>query len=126
MLTSLLFAAAHGTPAHALATLPVGICLHWVYLASRNLWAPVLLHALSNGVAVTLMKLQADPALPDNPALLFASCGYLAVVGTLFWQARRTPDQEQRPASSAFPMLAACSILAFTCVFVWARFAAAS
>lgn len=128
LLTSLLFAAAHGTPAHALATLPIGMCLHYAYFVSGNLWAPILLHALINTVAITLMKFQADPALPDNLALFWASSGYLFVVGTLFWQMRPNP----RGAGDAFfpgrrfPMLAACSIAAFTCVFVWARFSAAS
>lgn len=140
-LTSLLFAVAHGAPAHALATLLVAFALHYVYLATGNLWGAVLLHGLLNGLSVTLMKLQPDLSLPASPALLWAAVGYLAVVaGLLHEHARRASPvapnaadgvvadlvstAPERPLRGVGPRLAACSILAYTYVFVWTNVAA--
>ena len=128
LLTTLLFALAHGTPAHALATIPVGLCLHTVYLMTGTLWAPILLHTLNNALAVTLMKLQADVSLAGAPALLFATVGYLVVVIALLSEATGERGTTvgvalrlRRSVSPAFPVIAAGSILSFTCVFVWSR-----
>jgi membrane protease YdiL (CAAX protease family) len=52
LLTSVLFAAIHIHPAHAVGVLPLGICMHLLYLATRNFLAPVLFHLLNNTVAV--------------------------------------------------------------------------
>ena len=142
LLTSLLFACAHGTPAHALATFPVGLYLHFVYRATGKLWAAVLLHALQNALSVTLMKYQVDPATPVSAALLCASAGYLAVVGTLLWEATRarrspegtygltTPGPLRQPAQlrpvaalRVAPPLATGSIVTFTAVVVGSRLA---
>lgn len=122
VLTTLMFAAAHGTPAHALATIPVGLCLHLLYCMTGSLWAPIMLHALNNALAVTLLKLNSGPALSANPALIFASVGYLGVVGVLMYRStgRETGYESARrlETSAAFPLLATCSIVAYTCVFI--------
>jgi membrane protease YdiL (CAAX protease family) len=137
-LTSLLFAAAHGAPAHALATLPVAICLHLVYRITGNLWGPVLLHGLLNALSVTLMKLQAESAQPTHPALLCAAAGFLLAVMALLrdrtWSAvagtggdpsaavpHSPPVRRLPPACTLRPALAACSIISYTCVVVWMR-----
>jgi len=150
LLTSLLFAAAHGSPAHALATLPVGLGLHWVYRATGNLWSAVWLHGLVNGLSVTLMKLQSAATLPADPALLCAVVGYLAVVATQLRSGSRStgdgagvdsPGAGRRPsprdgaladlgarlrnaAGPIGPALASCSILTYTCAVVWSRWLA--
>jgi membrane protease YdiL (CAAX protease family) len=130
LLTTLLFAGAHGTPAHALGTVPVGLCLHLVYRVTGTLWAPILLHTLNNSLAVTLMKLEAGVALPATAALLCAACGYLAVVGVLLQQSTAGKPEGQingeavvlrLRAGEAFPMLAAGSIVTYTAVFIWSR-----
>lgn len=137
-LTSFLFATAHGTPAHALATLPVAICLHLVYRITGNLWGAVLLHGLLNALSVTLMKLQTDPALPTHPAQLCAAAGFLLVLLTLLrdrpWLATGDSATDRsatapppslprspQPSRSLRPALAACSIVSYTCVVVWIR-----
>jgi len=123
-LTTLLFALAHGTPAHALGTVPVGLCLHLLYRATGTLWAPILLHTLNNAVAVTLMKLHSPVSLAGDSAVLFATLGYLVVIGTLLQQTKQHRAHNREFAATvghAFPMLAASSIVAFTCVFVWSR-----
>lgn len=126
LLTSLLFAVAHGTPAHALATLPVGLCLHLVYRQTGSLWAPILLHTLNNALAVTLLKFDASHSVPTHAALLCASLGYLAVVWSLLESApgireHVPPQRHGLRAGAAFPMLAAGSIVTYTSVFIWCR-----
>jgi membrane protease YdiL (CAAX protease family) len=128
VLTSLLFAAAHGSPAHALATLPIGLCLHVVYRLTGTLWGAILLHAGNNALAVTVMKLHTEATPAASPALLYASAGYLVVVLALLSQtAKRDSDLAQLPAAfhlgRAFPMLAGCSILEYICVLVWSQVA---
>lgn len=56
-ITSVLFAAVHIHPAHALAVLPLGAYIHVCYLASRSFAAPVLVHFLNNAVAVAIVSL---------------------------------------------------------------------
>ncbi len=117
--TSVLFAFAHGSPAHIVATLPVGVFLHFIYHATGNLKAPILLHCLNNGLAVTLMKFDGPLILERPPAVLFAAVGYLAVLCVLIVQWRSDRDSPPLTLSSRFPAIAGCSILAYTCVFVW-------
>lgn len=126
LLTTLLFASAHGSPAHAVATIPVGLALHAVYRMTGTLWGAVLLHAGNNALAVTLLKLHAGATLAASPALLFAAAGYLVVVLVLLHETSGragTTDADARrfQPGRAFPMLASCSILAYTCVFVWSQ-----
>lgn len=52
--TSLLFGMLHIDPSHVLIAALMGAYLHFVYLASRSIWVPVLLHLMNNGLAVLL------------------------------------------------------------------------
>src|SRR5690606_20097161 len=52
LVTSVLFALAHGTPAHAVATLPLAVFLHLIYLATGTIWAPILVHFLPNALSI--------------------------------------------------------------------------
>lgn len=54
LLTSVLFAAAHVHPVHALAVLPMGIVLHYVYYTTKSFWAPLYLHFGNNAFAVLM------------------------------------------------------------------------
>src|SRR5262249_22812770 len=54
LLTSLFFGLLHLDPALILATGFLGLCLHFVYLTTRSLWLPMLLHFLTNSLAVVL------------------------------------------------------------------------
>lgn len=56
LMTSVLFGAMHLNPAHAVAVIPLGIALHYVYLTTRTLWGPMLLHFLNNAISVVLLK----------------------------------------------------------------------
>jgi membrane protease YdiL (CAAX protease family) len=70
--TSLLFAVAHLHPAHQLSVFPLGVLLHVVYLATRSILAPILLHFLVNGWAAVLAKLSVGMGERDDGAELLA------------------------------------------------------
>ena len=48
LLTSFLFGWLHIHPVHALSVMPLGLAIHLVYLWSRSIWLPMLLHFLNN------------------------------------------------------------------------------
>ena len=53
LLTSLFFGLLHAYPPwYVLTTACMGVGLHLVYLASRSLWVPILLHTLNNSISV--------------------------------------------------------------------------
>lgn len=143
LITSVLFGAMHLNPAHALAVLPLGIVLHYVYLTTRSLWGPMLLHFLNNAMSVVLLKMgDADPgsaadgmeATGISPAMLTISIMVTTALLMLLWQTRTRflyedgsewtpgyPSLEQPPAG--FPtkaiqesprgLLLACSTACF-------------
>ena len=63
LLTSLLVRPAARGPAPTPWRRPsMGICLHFVYLTSRSLWLPILLHTLNNSLAVLSVRLRSSTA----------------------------------------------------------------
>jgi membrane protease YdiL (CAAX protease family) len=50
VLTSVIFSALHLSLAQCFVFVVMGAYLHFVYLASRSLWVPILLHLLNNGL----------------------------------------------------------------------------
>jgi len=78
LLTSLLFGLLHVDPAHALATAVIGLWLHFVYLMSRSLLIPMLLHALNNSTAVFLagvqLQLEANEKHPESAVVPNSFC----------------------------------------------------
>ncbi len=60
--TSVLFGLLHVDPAYAVVTAAMGAYLHFVYLVSRSIAVPILLHTLNNAVAVIVTLTQAGPA----------------------------------------------------------------
>ncbi len=89
-LTSVLFAVMHADPIQLLIFTLMGAYLHGVYLATRSIWPPVVLHACNNGLGVLLELKVPPPTLAAFPPLF----GYLlafAVVGFgswALWQSR--------------------------------------
>ena len=65
-MTSLLFSVAHLHPAHQLSVFPLGVLLHVIYLATRSILAPILLHFLVHGWAAVLAK--ASVSMKDQGA----------------------------------------------------------
>ena len=105
IMTSVLFAAVHIHPAHVVALLPLAFFIHLVYLVTRSILAPMLLHLLNNSLAVVLLKATATvPALegasePEMPGyVLLISAGIVGLVGWTLWKSRveyRTDDGER-------------------------------
>jgi len=96
VLTSILFGVVHVNPGQALAVMPMGIAMHFVYLTTRSMWAPVTLHLLFNAVAAVVLKFGLDSAVASIPThVLTASAATVTAIGLLLWQTRvqyRLPD----------------------------------
>lgn len=100
--TSLLFGIMHINPGQAIGVIPLGIAMHFVYIATRSFWAPVLLHVLNNGLAVVLLKYAdelvrqkdlaglpfLDDGAPTSLPLLTTSAAMLTAIAMLLWQTR--------------------------------------
>ncbi|SFI81348.1 hypothetical protein SAMN05421753_112184 [Planctomicrobium piriforme] len=80
LLSSLCFAAIHGSPPHAIATLPVGILLHLLYLQTGTIWIPVLVHFCNNLLAISLVHFQLSQQDPVSPALMLSLSMYLVMM----------------------------------------------
>jgi membrane protease YdiL (CAAX protease family) len=90
LLTSVLFGLMHVDPAQAASVMPLGWVFQVVFLSTKSLAAPILLHALIN--ATSFLVIRNVDVLGDVehvPPLLFAS-GALALVAVfaLFYQSR--------------------------------------
>lgn len=66
LLTSIFFGLLHGDIAYAIGTAAMGACLHFVYLMTRSLWAPILIHFLNN--SVTMLIALGDINIPNIDA----------------------------------------------------------
>jgi len=95
LLTSVLFAAVHVHPVHAMALLPLSIAIHLVYLATRSFWAPVLLHFMNNAWATVVMKYRSQFPAPElveeatlPPEILLSAAFCVLAVGALIWKTR--------------------------------------
>lgn len=95
IMTSLMFAVVHVHPAHVVSLLPLAFFIHLVYLTTRSILAPILLHLLNNSLAVLLLKASATvPALeeaadPEMPGyVLLISAGIVGIVGWALWRSR--------------------------------------
>lgn len=111
-LTSFLFGLIHVEPRQALAVIPMGLALHFVYLMSRSLWLPMLLHSLNNSLAVVASKVpgleELDNVVEKSPGLLYIASGLLLLaVAWALYQSRAylalrgTPDK--MPWRPSFP-----------------------
>jgi membrane protease YdiL (CAAX protease family) len=88
--TSVFFAAMHLNPAQLFVYVLMGAYLHFVYLATRSIWPPILLHALNNGMGIVLM-LALTPEKLDRPMPLVVPLAALSLVifGTVaLWTSR--------------------------------------
>jgi membrane protease YdiL (CAAX protease family) len=131
LLASLLFAATHLFPPHAIATLPLAFFFHFAYLVTRNFWVPVLLHFLNNALCLAMFKFPVVQQLPGSPVVVVFAALYVVVIGGMLWrpaQDRQPVDRSPRglgriPARAA---MAGSCILGFTTTFVWSVMTTAS
>lgn len=143
-LTSLLFALAHIDPVQMSYTMVFGLVLHLVFLTTRSLLAPVMLHTLLNVLSISRLKLDLEETfiltgLPDESVhsllLVLAS---LAAVLSICWGLLRTrvgwvladgrewspgyTTAEMPPTESAVPRQALCSSFALLAAIVFPVF----
>jgi membrane protease YdiL (CAAX protease family) len=91
--TSFFFGLLHVDPAQGLAVMLMGLWLHFVYLTSRSLWLPMLLHFLNNALAVVASRIPALKDVDEAPGaihlVVYAGAAVLlAVVGWALYQSR--------------------------------------
>jgi membrane protease YdiL (CAAX protease family) len=91
LLTAVLFAAMHGDPSQLLVITVMGVYLHFVYLASRSIWVPILLHASNNGLAI-LLALTVKPSENEaqvTPIIVYIAALALMIFGSVaLWTSR--------------------------------------
>jgi membrane protease YdiL (CAAX protease family) len=95
-LTSILFGALHLHPTQSVVTALLGIVLHTAYLWSRSLFAPMLLHAANNSLALLIaFVLQQNSPSPEDLEdgglpwlLLLAAFLCVAAVGWIYYKVR--------------------------------------
>jgi hypothetical protein len=69
LLTSLLFAVVHIEPVQATGAFVLGVGMQYVFLATRSLLAPIMLHSVNNTLAFALMKHHSDLPIPGLSSL---------------------------------------------------------
>jgi hypothetical protein len=100
--TSLLFAAAHMSPPHAIATIPIAIAAHLLYLHTRTIWAPILMHLGNNLLAVSLVHFEFPMDNPATPEHVVAAICYLGLLVLAWhWNSRLLEHNAPRPLGSA-------------------------
>lgn len=102
LMASFFFGAIHGDPRQGSYALAMGVILHLVYLSSRSLLMPMLLHFGNNAVGVVVSRTPALKALDAGekgvPWLVFAAAGALLVLCLVaFWQSRARLVGSWRP-----------------------------
>ena len=99
IVTSLLFGVVHLEPRQIIYGPLLGAAFHFVYLTTRSLWVPMLLHFLTNGSSLMLVWLSEHGYLPANGkensmpspwALVLLSLGATILVIAVGWALHQT------------------------------------
>jgi membrane protease YdiL (CAAX protease family) len=114
LMTSFLFGVIHLDPRQGTMACVLGLVLHYVYLTTRSLWLPMLLHFCNNSLAVVLSRLSHPVAdLEKNtaavPWFLFVCAGLLlaAVLSALYrTRARLVAPEGVHPWQPPYPGVA--------------------
>jgi membrane protease YdiL (CAAX protease family) len=93
ILTSVLFGLLHVDPMYAIVTGCMGAYLHFVYLASRSIWVPILLHALNNGLAMLAilsgLQVQLNPVVNEWTHVIYLTSFSLVMFASVaLWTSR--------------------------------------
>jgi membrane protease YdiL (CAAX protease family) len=78
--SSVCFALVHGSPPHAIATFPVAVLLHLLYLQTGTIWTPILVHFGNNLLAISMVRFDLASHAPVSPIVALGMCGYLAAI----------------------------------------------
>ena len=73
LLSAVIFGLMHIDPVQATALLVMGLLLQGVFIATKSLLAPMLLHGLNNALSFAAMKYDDSPADAAEPTLLLVS-----------------------------------------------------
>lgn len=94
-ISSVLFAVVHMHPVHAAGVLLLGAAMHFLYITTRSIWAPMLLHLLNNGFSILATKAAGDAnaqALGEGvaipPSLIASSLFCVAALACWYWKTR--------------------------------------
>ena len=112
--TSFLFGIIHLNPLQGIVAFLIGIVLHFVYIASRTILIPILLHFLNNFIAISAdardlslpIGASLEHALQYQPALMILASAFLAgTIGLAFYQSRVRiwNPQGLSPLKSSYP-----------------------
>ena len=89
LMTSFLFGLIHIDPCQGLMAASMGVVLHYVYLMTRSLVAPMILHFLNNAVSVTLSRLPWDFEPRGSSVPYYAAAALvLAAIGYALYESR--------------------------------------
>lgn len=112
LVTALIFSALHLQFAGFLPRFLLGVVLGGIYVWTRNLWVPILIHLLHNGVQVTAAFMAEDyefqPEMTESPNPWFALVGVLVAIvaarelsKVMQTSANNRPDQLDEEVESA-------------------------
>ena len=109
VLASMLFAAFHIDPVHAISVFPLGLYLGFLAHRSGSIWPSVAGHTLNNALAVGLIL--TAPADPNDPpttgAMMLASAVFFlggpACLYMLYWTVRQRADAPAESTSGTNP-----------------------
>jgi uncharacterized protein len=108
LLTSLLFGLVHLEPRHVVVAATAGIFLHAVYLGSRSIVVPMVVHVLNNTLSMLALRSSSaaflDASAEDIPWPVYAAaCGLVAAVGWAFYRTRVRPADEPAGETPGLP-----------------------
>lgn len=83
--TSFLFGAIHIDPRQGTMAMLMGLWLHYVYLTTRSLWMPILLHTINNSFAVLATKWVGEEQVNQATTVIGASGWGNVLVATLLF-----------------------------------------
>jgi membrane protease YdiL (CAAX protease family) len=97
--TSFFFGLIHVDPCQGTMAMIMGLWLHFVYLTTRSLWLPMLLHSLNNSLAVVVPRFPQlkfiDAKPEDIPILVYLSATLLlGAVAYALYQGRARLEAE--------------------------------
>ncbi len=88
--TSVLFAAMHMDPSLLCVIILMGAYLHFVYIVTRSIWPPILLHALNNGLGL-FIDLAVNGGVIVLPNVVYIASFSLLLFGSVaLWTSRAT------------------------------------
>jgi membrane protease YdiL (CAAX protease family) len=87
VLSSFFFGLIHMDPRQGTMAAIMGLALHFVYVTTRSLWMPVLLHFLNNSLSVLMLRIPGHQTI-ETPVYAYFAAG--VVLAAVFWALYRS------------------------------------